>query len=1150
MSEKLIKELLINVKAKGLGPAADKLEKVSINLENAAKGADSLNASLDPIPEALREIVKEAEDIDNVFSNLGKGNDTSKLDSHFEQLDETLNDLIGTVLGLQDAITLNFGNATSIADNNMRELITTIERFEDSTGSASGVTQSLKDALLNIGTSSEKANRGMANTTRTGRGTARTFADIAKYAGPIPGLYAIIAANAFALSEAFRVLSEGDQVNRLEKVGVVLGSKVGVPIQSIARAMQEATGYTISYEAALRQASSAATFGFTSEQIEDMTKAARRASVALGVDMADSMNRIIRGVSKLEIELLDELGITVRLTEAYENYAASINKTANNLTSYEKQQAYLNAVLKESALRQGEVDQLSQATGWEKLGASVSGATTRGKQFLAEFLEPAAREFAAIFDQSVGEKFLKQTDDVVRTLEAAKKSGKRDSYMFSVAGVTDEDLKEIENRMSFVTRQIVSAQEARKKANASGRGISGPSASESSLVSELEHLVPLYGQLKASVTAARAELGLLEDTQLNAAVSASKGVDSWANNVEEMVKVRSEAKGTAESYETLSAKIEELKTLQKDFLATGGSLEDFWVKAKVSEETFNDYIRLQKAMEDAYIGAIKLSVIEAKSAETDRSKSILPESTALKIQQEKISLIEKQIVLAQQSQAYSSRLIGLEAEKNKLIIERAALLRAEQSAMLNQVQQLDYLRVSQQQFNAMVNNTTSEYQRQKDLVALEIAQTEQQLKLAKEQNVPLVEKIALEQKLLESKKKSIDLDKAEMDRLSSSRSDALSTGLKVSDTGPLESLRKQVELAKKETEVADQAGSAFHEQYLQRLKTQLELQAELARAEEDEAARVNNMFLARTGQQDLVNMNMEEQLAYQKEVGMSMYEAARSSLDAFDPVMTTMITNLERFTYSLMQVGDSSQSVWNSVTAGIQAAAGIMALSSQQAISEIDKQIAAEKKRDGQSETSRKKIAQLEAKRQKEEIKGKRISIISSTAAGIMQSFAQLGPWGAIPAAFIAAMGAMQLSALDSDSIVDPGSSNIGKLELGSRENKVDVGMGTTSGELAFIRGQQGVGGIQDFVPRARGSSLSPRVGYITGEHGLEVVGSTSGGATVTSNEEVKKSESSKSAIFQLNISAMDTQSFIDRAGDLFLAVEAEANARGFTLSN
>ena len=61
----------------------------------------------------------------------------------------------------------------------------------------------------------------------------------------------------------------------------------------------------------------------------------------------NSFNRLIRGTTKAEPELLDELGIILRLDEATKNYAAQIGKTKEQLTIFEKSQAVTNEVLKQ-----------------------------------------------------------------------------------------------------------------------------------------------------------------------------------------------------------------------------------------------------------------------------------------------------------------------------------------------------------------------------------------------------------------------------------------------------------------------------------------------------------------------------------------------------------------------------------------------------------------------------------------------------------------------------------------------------------------------------------------------------------------------------------------------------------------------------------
>jgi len=57
------------------------------------------------------------------------------------------------------------------------------------------------------------------------------------------------------------------------------------------------------------------------------------------------MNRVFKGAIKAEPELLDELGIILRLDPAARKYAATLGKTAKELTTFEKQQAIVNEVL-------------------------------------------------------------------------------------------------------------------------------------------------------------------------------------------------------------------------------------------------------------------------------------------------------------------------------------------------------------------------------------------------------------------------------------------------------------------------------------------------------------------------------------------------------------------------------------------------------------------------------------------------------------------------------------------------------------------------------------------------------------------------------------------------------------------------------------
>ena len=57
--------------------------------------------------------------------------------------------------------------------------------------------------------------------------------------------------------------------------------------------------------------------GFGEKELLSLGNVATNAALALGRSIPDALERISRGVTKLEPELLDELGLMTKLTEAY-----------------------------------------------------------------------------------------------------------------------------------------------------------------------------------------------------------------------------------------------------------------------------------------------------------------------------------------------------------------------------------------------------------------------------------------------------------------------------------------------------------------------------------------------------------------------------------------------------------------------------------------------------------------------------------------------------------------------------------------------------------------------------------------------------------------------------------------------------------------
>ena len=178
-------------------------------------------------------------------------------------------------------------------------------------------------------------------------GSSRDFAKQAQGLGGLVHLYATFAANIYAVGSAFNALNQAFSVQRLEESSKVLGSTMGVNLKGIAIDLQKATDYAISFQDSIKFGSVGTAAGLSAKQIKSLTVIAKGASNALGRDMGDSIDRIIRGTAKMEQEILDELGIFVRAKDAYKEYAKELGLTSEEaLTSSQRVQAYANAVEK------------------------------------------------------------------------------------------------------------------------------------------------------------------------------------------------------------------------------------------------------------------------------------------------------------------------------------------------------------------------------------------------------------------------------------------------------------------------------------------------------------------------------------------------------------------------------------------------------------------------------------------------------------------------------------------------------------------------------------------------------------------------------------------------------------------------------------
>ena len=228
---------------------------------------------------------------------------------------------------------------------------------------------------------------GRARGSMGGTGAAgRDFANQAQGLGGLVRLYATVAANIFAVSAAFNALKEAMATTNMIEGLNQLGAQSGQSLGTLAKNFADASGGAISLRESMEATAKAVSSGLTQSQFLKLGQVAKSASQALGVGMSDAVSRLTRGITKLEPELLDELGIFTKVGKATEDYARSVGKSAEALTDFERRQAFANAVLKEGIDKFGSID--IPTNPYDKLLASLKNIAQTGLEVVNKVLGP------------------------------------------------------------------------------------------------------------------------------------------------------------------------------------------------------------------------------------------------------------------------------------------------------------------------------------------------------------------------------------------------------------------------------------------------------------------------------------------------------------------------------------------------------------------------------------------------------------------------------------------------------------------------------------------------------------------------------------------------------------------------------------------
>lgn len=385
---------------KSINGSLDAVKKLNTALNgDTKKASQSMSAYLDNLQLLNLELNTTSVAANKAANALGRMASATQMDTLIANIEDIAHEM--------EMLRTTSEKSIEVLKKGFYDLGQSIERTEDVAIDTTRAIGKLGEQVGKTGEKTEKTkkqtdllNNSIRRLTASGSSSARAFSSLAFGMNPLVSAYAAIAVNIYAVTEAFRLLKEASGLQRLEEQTAGFASAMsGLNVKDIARDIQEASKGALDFGEALKTAVRGVSFDFTRDQLLELTEGARKASIALGRDFSDSMDRVIRGISKAEVELLDELGVVTRLETAFANYVAKAGiagLTVNKLTDAQRRLALTQEVNTQLQKRYGKSIEVV-TTGWEALGVATKDFSNVVLKGLAKSLEGSATGLAKFF---------------------------------------------------------------------------------------------------------------------------------------------------------------------------------------------------------------------------------------------------------------------------------------------------------------------------------------------------------------------------------------------------------------------------------------------------------------------------------------------------------------------------------------------------------------------------------------------------------------------------------------------------------------------------------------------------------------------------------------------------------------------------------
>lgn len=225
---------------------------------------------------------------------------------------------------------------------------------------------SLGEAVLGTGVDLKGLKKGLGAGERESRSAWQRIGGIAEKAlGFLTGTMMVRGFDALtgmARDLGDTLLNEAPRVEQLRTSFENLAESAGQSSDDILQAMRDAANGMVTDADLMESYNNAMLLVGESmaDKFPDLLQIAQASAAATGEDVNFMLDSLVTGIGRGSPMILDNLGLTINLSEAYDEYAATLGIAADEMSKAQQQEALLNAVIESGA---GFIERLGDNTG-------------------------------------------------------------------------------------------------------------------------------------------------------------------------------------------------------------------------------------------------------------------------------------------------------------------------------------------------------------------------------------------------------------------------------------------------------------------------------------------------------------------------------------------------------------------------------------------------------------------------------------------------------------------------------------------------------------------------------------------------------------------------------------------------------------------